>query len=191
MKTRKVSVFINPRLWAKRAKKYMTAPEDNIKIGRRFLELGAEFGFHMVERNNIYCLCATDTDGHSYPWIKYNAYDNEVFYQGNTDVCNLWLHVTRPDLTPERILEFVEGLNRVFFEGNDYESFWVNELIDPEDWQEIAGINDANEDERYSMCCFIPEKDNPYPLCVGRNLAKCKNCQKRADWDPEDSYGKE
>ncbi len=37
--------------------------------------------------------------------------------------------------------------------------------------------------------CFIPEADNPYPLCVGRNLEKCKDCQIRADWEPEDPYG--
>lgn len=39
--------------------------------------------------------------------------------------------------------------------------------------------------------CFIPEKDNPYPLCIGQNLEKCKNCQLRVDWEPEDPYGVE
>lgn len=32
---------------------------------------------------------------------------------------------------------------------------------------------------------YIPEKDNPYPLCIGRNLEECKDCQIRADWEPE------
>lgn len=36
--------------------------------------------------------------------------------------------------------------------------------------------------------CFIPEKDNPYPLCIGRDEEKCKDCQLRADWEPEDPY---
>jgi len=31
---------------------------------------------------------------------------------------------------------------------------------------------------------YIPEKDNPY-LCIGRNLKECKDCQIRADWEPE------
>ena len=39
--------------------------------------------------------------------------------------------------------------------------------------------------------CFIPEKDNPYPLCIGQDLEKCKDCQLRADWEPEDPYGVE
>ena len=39
--------------------------------------------------------------------------------------------------------------------------------------------------------CFIPEKDNPYPLCIGRELEECENCQLRADWEPEDPYGVE
>lgn len=38
---------------------------------------------------------------------------------------------------------------------------------------------------------YIPEKDNPYPLCIGRNLEECKDCQIRADWEPEDPYGVE
>lgn len=42
--------------------------------------------------------------------------------------------------------------------------------------------------EKYDDC-FIPEKDNPYPLCVGQDLEKCKDCQLRADWEPEDPYG--
>lgn len=31
--------------------------------------------------------------------------------------------------------------------------------------------------------CFIPEKYNPYPLCIGRDMKKCKDCQIRAEWD--------
>ena len=37
--------------------------------------------------------------------------------------------------------------------------------------------------------CFIPEKDNPYPLCIGRKVLMCENCQLRVDWEPEDPYG--
>lgn len=39
--------------------------------------------------------------------------------------------------------------------------------------------------------CFIPENGNPYPLCVGRELPECRDCQIRADWEPEDPYGVE
>lgn len=37
--------------------------------------------------------------------------------------------------------------------------------------------------------CFLPEADNPYPLCVGRELKECEDCQLRADWEPDDPYG--
>lgn len=47
------------------------------------------------------------------------------------------------------------------------------------------------EDTFDTTDCFMPEKDNPYPLCVGRDLDTCKDCQRRADWEPEDPYGVE
>ncbi len=37
--------------------------------------------------------------------------------------------------------------------------------------------------------CFIPEENNPYPLCIGRNRDKCEGCQLRADYEPKDPYG--
>ena len=36
--------------------------------------------------------------------------------------------------------------------------------------------------------CFTPESDNPYPLCIGKNMKQCKECQLRADWEPDDPY---
>ena len=39
--------------------------------------------------------------------------------------------------------------------------------------------------------CFEPEKDNPYPLCIGRSKSECEECQLRADWEPDDPYGVE
>jgi len=37
--------------------------------------------------------------------------------------------------------------------------------------------------------CFKPEKDNPYPLCIGGGKPECENCQLWADWEPEDPDG--
>lgn len=39
--------------------------------------------------------------------------------------------------------------------------------------------------------CFIPEENNPYPLCIGRGLPQCEDCQVRVDWEPDDPYGVE
>ena len=36
--------------------------------------------------------------------------------------------------------------------------------------------------------CFIPEPDNPYPLCIGKDMKRCKKCQLWAEWEPEDPY---
>lgn len=36
--------------------------------------------------------------------------------------------------------------------------------------------------------CFIQEEYNPYPLCIGRKLKKCKECQLHKNWEPEDPY---
>lgn len=47
------------------------------------------------------------------------------------------------------------------------------------------------EMEREKGTCFTSEKDNPYPLCVGRNRKECEECQLRADWEPDDPYGVE
>ncbi len=41
------------------------------------------------------------------------------------------------------------------------------------------------------LSCFIAEKDNPYPLCIGRELLMCEECQLRADWEPNDVYSEE
>lgn len=41
----------------------------------------------------------------------------------------------------------------------------------------------------FTKDCFSPEKDTPYPLCVGKNKPECEECQLRADWEPEDPYG--
>jgi hypothetical protein len=37
--------------------------------------------------------------------------------------------------------------------------------------------------------CFVPERNNPYPLCAGRGNPECEECQIRADWGPDDPYG--
>ena len=36
--------------------------------------------------------------------------------------------------------------------------------------------------------CFTPEPDNPYPLCIGKDMKRCKKCQLWAEWEPEDPY---
>lgn len=54
------------------------------------------------------------------------------------------------------------------------------------DWMEWS-ITELELPERST--CFTPEKDNPYPLCIGKDMGQCKECQLRADWEPDDPYG--
>ncbi len=34
--------------------------------------------------------------------------------------------------------------------------------------------------------CFTPEENNPYPLCTGKDMPECENCQLRAGWNGGD-----
>lgn len=38
-------------------------------------------------------------------------------------------------------------------------------------------VNEEKED------CFIPEENNPYPLCIGRGLKECEECQVYVGYD--------
>lgn len=35
--------------------------------------------------------------------------------------------------------------------------------------------------------CFTPEGKNPYPLCTGKDMPECENCQLRAGWNGGDT----
>jgi len=35
--------------------------------------------------------------------------------------------------------------------------------------------------------CYLPEKDNPYPLCIGRGMTVCAHCCLWADYDQDEN----
>lgn len=42
---------------------------------------------------------------------------------------------------------------------------------------EKESINLEEQKDRYSHpSCYLPEENNPYPLCIGRGLDRCKDC---------------
>lgn len=115
-------------------------------------ELAVKYGFTAIETNPLFtyengsypwAIQAVNTDGIMCNWLYLNEW-GDICIIGNTDNCNLWFHETRPDLTPERIVEFVKNLSCLT-------GLRLNlcEFVDPEDWQEIANVPDASEDERY------------------------------------------
>lgn len=95
-------------------------------------------------------LCAKNTDKEWTEWIKLNLKEKEIVLIGNTDQCNLWFYDTRKDMTPEKIHSFVADLNNILREFND-SYIPLKTLIDPEDWQEIAQVKNAYEDDRYKI----------------------------------------
>ncbi len=116
------------------------------KIVENMKELVKKYGFKVTETNVGADLICKNTDGKDFRWIKYNQNTDMVSLAGNTDQCNLWFGKTRPDLTPEKIIEFVKDLNEALKMETPYK---LRDLIDGEDWQEIANICDAFEDVRW------------------------------------------
>lgn len=115
---------------------------------QKFIDFIKKYGFDVEEKKKIIYLLAKNTDGKLIRWIEYHYGAGAVGFHGNTDFNNLWFHETRPDLTPDKLIEFVKDLNEA---ANIYagDRFRLKELIDPEDWQEIARVHDAYSDMRY------------------------------------------
>lgn len=113
-------------------------------------QLAKSYGFGFHKTNMTETLMSKNTDGEWIKWIKHSIANEKVEVKGNTDNLNLWLSETRPDLSPERIVAFVEDLNKCLCIEPPIA---LKEIIDPEDWQSIAGIDDAYEDIRYTTTC--------------------------------------
>ena len=118
------------------------------EIVKDFKELAKEYNFKTRNSTNGIALCAKNTDRRWADWIIYNSKDNSIVLIGNTDQCNFWFCDTRPDLTPERLIDFTADLNKILEKLGD--EVKLKTLVDPEDWQEIAHIHDAYDDPRYS-----------------------------------------
>lgn len=115
-----------------------------------FRSIVMEYGFQAKILPGVFLLVAQDTDGEWQKWIEFHlAPTNRVLLMGNTDQCNLWFCDTRKDLIPERIISFVRELN-TFSERHCDTMIRLQDLIDPEDWQEIAHVRNAYEDIRYT-----------------------------------------
>ena len=115
---------------------------------KKFREVCQKYGFSTITLGDKEILVAKDTDDENVNWITYDTEKDTVSFSGNTDYLNLWFYETRKDLTPDKIVEFVEDLNEALDLQGD--KILVKELIDPEDWQAIADIRDAYEDLRYT-----------------------------------------
>ena len=120
------------------------------ETGKNFISIAEKYGFKIQKSwDKTISLMAENTDGKSIPWISYNTFTDDISISGNTDKLNLWLYDTRPDLGPYDIVNFVKELNQCF-ELEGFEKLRVDSLIDPEDWQGIAGVRDAMLDPLFN-----------------------------------------
>lgn len=141
------NIITELRKYEKRNEELM---EHGLKMEKDFVAFARKYGFTAkvyAKGERKVTLSAKDTDGKSTVWLTFYPKGELVSLSGNTDHLNLWFYQTRPDMTPEKILEFVRELNEVL---EMEKPFTVRQLIDPEDWQEIADVQDAYADERYT-----------------------------------------
>lgn len=115
---------------------------------KEFKNICQKYGFSTITLGYKEILVAKNLDNEDVNWIIYDTEKDTVSFLGNTDYCNLWFSDTRKDLTPTKIIEFVKDLNQALNLQED--KLLVKELIDPEDWQELAHINCAYDDLRYT-----------------------------------------
>ena len=118
-------------------------------------EICWKYNFKNKISQNKCSILAKNTDNKYEEWIFYDLDKEDFILIGNTDQMNLWFCETRKDLTADKLLELTKDLNEILNEYNL--SVEVSTLIDPEDWQEIANVNDAYEDIRYNS--KLQEKD--------------------------------
>lgn len=59
----------------------------------------------------------------------------------------------------------------------------------PLPWHEISenGMDGGDNIMNTNPECFTPEGNNPYPLCTGKDMPECENCQLRAGWNGGDT----
>lgn len=140
-----ISGGIPNRLYSELADNVFYSKKD---FQRDFKELVSKYKFKVIENGDELALCAKNTDREWAEWIIYNIKNNQIMLMGDTDQLNFWFYNTRKDLTPERLIDFKNDLNFIL-NKIDYE-IDLKTMIDPEDWQEIAGIGNAYDDPRYN-----------------------------------------
>lgn len=123
-----------------------------VSIQKSLAILAEKYGFQVAETKEEIGLYCTAANGHERKWLSYKKATNQAHLAGNTVLCNLWFSKTRPDLTAERLLELVPDLNDALDMGDPY---LLRELIGKKDWEAIAGIDNAEEDPRWSKNIFL------------------------------------
>lgn len=116
-----------------------------IEMQAKVKDFCEKYGFQMSVVEDCVFIEVKNIEDKYFPWIKFNTKKKTVqLIGGNTDHCNIWFHVTRPDFTPEICDAFIKDLNVLADFEDQSSNFTIKELIDPEDWQCIAGIKNVD-----------------------------------------------
>lgn len=121
-------------------------------------EICERFGFRVVDGEDAgnlaydfngrvmdFVIQAENVDGNWADWIAFGEHEGwPELISCDTDRANIWLCQTRPDITADDICEFTDQIA----EATDFE-IEVSNIVDPEDWQEIAGVANAYDDPRF------------------------------------------
>lgn len=111
----------------------------------------SKYNFPIELYDDELSIMAKDTDKDLVKWFsikKIKDFYTATLY-GNTDQLNIWLYNTRKDLTPDNIVDFVNSVNKSTLKIGI--KLPLRNLVDPEDWQEIASVEDAYLDDLYTM----------------------------------------
>lgn len=105
-----------------------------------------EYGFTLSEENGEYVIWGTEAfDGGAVEWIWYDPAADTV-QATDTDKNNMWLYEGRPDLSADDIVSMSAKLARIL----DWQDMTIEDIVDPEDWQEIAQVHDAYGDPTFT-----------------------------------------
>lgn len=128
-------------------------------VSQCLMECADEFGF-WSQIVRVYSF-AEDSDcegvaiktrsinGNLVSWFDIGGYDDNgdlTIRHKVPEVEPIMLCSTRPDVTPEKLIRFVDTINKCV--GARLLS--IKDCILPEDWEEIAGVEDAQKDIRYA-----------------------------------------
>jgi hypothetical protein len=104
-----------------------------------------EYGFELSEENGEYVIWGKSAfEDEAVEWIWYDV-ESDTVQAMNTDKNNMWLYEGRPDLSADDIVEMSVKLAEIL----SWTNMTVSNIVDPEDWQEIADVRDAYSDPRF------------------------------------------
>ena len=116
--------------------------EEGIKI------ICAKYRLKLKEiSNNEIAICAKNSAKKWVEWIKFN-FDKENIIV-NKEQCSLLFCDIREDITPDLLLDFVADINTIARKFDTHIN--LQTIITAKDWQEIAKVYDAYEDNRYQV----------------------------------------